>query len=406
VAVTRFRAAALVAAALLLSAAGAWWWAQPVLDAAAFIARAADMPGRWGDLATSRAVPVTRGPLQQIDTRHGPADARLYRPEGRVRRSVTLVPGVHMDGIDEARLVRLAGDLAASGVAVLTVAALELQHFRVTPVTTDVIEDAALWLASQPDLAPDGRVGLIGISFSGGLSVAAAGRPALRDKVAFVMSFGGHGDLPRVMRYLCTGDVDQRVPDSAIAAVPGADEMEVRPPHDYGLVVVLLGVADRGIVPADQVARLRSGVGIFLLASSLALVDEARAAEEFVRARDYAGMQPEPARTWLGWVNDRAVHELGPRLLPVVDAIGGDPVNPSLSPERGAPPAAPVFLLHGTADNVIPSIETVHLAAHLAPHTRVRALLSALITHAEVDREPTLREVWRLVRFWHDLLGR
>ena len=44
-----------------------------------------------------------------------------------------------------------------------------------------------------------------GISFSGGLSIVAAGRPALRDKVSYVMSFGGHGDLPRVMKYLASG---------------------------------------------------------------------------------------------------------------------------------------------------------------------------------------------------------
>ena len=64
-------------------------------------------------------------------------------------------------------------------------------------------------MAQQPDLAPDGRVGIVGISFAGGLSIAAAGRPAIRDKVAFVVSFGGHGDLPRVMRYLATGEAPQ-----------------------------------------------------------------------------------------------------------------------------------------------------------------------------------------------------
>ena len=45
----------------------------------------------------------------------------------------------------------------------------------------------------------------MGISFAGGLSMVAAGRPAIRDRLAFVFSFGGHGDLPRVLRYLCTG---------------------------------------------------------------------------------------------------------------------------------------------------------------------------------------------------------
>ena len=57
----------------------------------------------------------------------------------------------------------------------------------------------------------------------------------------------------------------------------------------------------------------------------------------------------------------------------------------ALSPEPVPPPAAPVFLLHGTEDTVIPSVETILLAGHLHDHTAVTALLSRLITHAEVD---------------------
>ena len=45
---------------------------------------------------------------------------------------------------------------------------------------------------------------------------------------------------------------------------------------------------------------------------------------------------------------------------------------PSLSPERATPPTAPVFLLHGVDDNVIPSIETVLLAEHLKGKARVK----------------------------------
>ena len=62
-----------------------------------------------------------------------------------------------------------------------------------------------MWLSSDAGLAPDRKVGLMGISFSGGFSVVAAGRPSMADRVAFVFSFGGHADLPRVLRYLCTG---------------------------------------------------------------------------------------------------------------------------------------------------------------------------------------------------------
>ena len=73
---------------------------------------------------------------------------------------------------------------------------------------------------------------------------------------------------------------------------------------------------------------------------------------------------------------------------------------------RATPPAAPVFLLHGAEDNVIPSVETVLLARYLQGKTEVHAVLSGLITHAEVDKSAAATEVWRLVGFWKELMDR
>jgi dienelactone hydrolase len=384
---------------------------MPYVDALAFIARAASMTGAAQSVADWRAEPFVAEPLRQIPTRHGAIDARLYRPAaGDGRRAVTLVPGVHMDGIREARLVGMAEDLAASGFTVLTVASPDLQRFRITPASTDIIEDAARWLAAGADgavtRADDGKIGMLGISFSGGLSIVAAGRPELRDKVSFVMSFGGHGDLQRVMRYLASGSAPPMPPlGAATDDVAGAEHVTIKPPHDYGVAVVLLGVADQ-VVPADQVERLRQGILVFLAASSLDMIDKPRADIEFQRARDLATELPEPARTLLTYVNSRAVDQLGPILTPIVESLAGRDEHASLSPERAAAPAAPVYLLHGAEDNVIPSVETVLLANHLRGKTDVHAVLSGLITHAEVDRSAAAIEVWRLVGFWRSLMSR
>src|SRR5205807_4459274 len=144
-------------------------------------------------------------------------------------------------------------ELAASGLGVLTPDIPELSHFEISPAITDEIEDAAGWLAVQAPAQRGSQVGLLGVSFSGGLSIVAAGRASLRERVAYVMAFGGHDDLPRVLRYLCTG-VEPAHPREVrldAEAPPVA-----RPPHDYGVAVILLGVADR-VVPPDQVEGLR-----------------------------------------------------------------------------------------------------------------------------------------------------
>jgi acetyl esterase/lipase len=207
------------------------------------------------------------------------------------------------------------------------------------------------------------------------------------------------------MHYLCSGEVlghvDGRGPSQVVV---GADHVQVHPPHDYGVAVVLISVVDR-VVPVDQQEPLTRGVEGFLLASSLDGVDTPRAQAEFTRVRAYAETLPEPSRALMRLVNDRAVAELGARLLAVVDAMADDPAMPFLSPQRApAPPLAPVFLLHGSDDNVIPSVETVLLGEYLDGKTEVHGLLSGLITHAEVNRAPTATEAWRLASFWRRVL--
>lgn len=378
--------------------------ALPYLDALGFIVRAADIGGLPATLAALRTHRYARQPDMRLPTRAGEIPARIYEPEGRVRRTLLLMPGVHRDGIDESRLVGLAEDLAATGYRVVTVAAPDLQRFKITPEVTDVIEDAARWTSEQPQFRTDGKIGIVGISFTGGLSIVAAGRESIRDRVAFVMSFGGHGDLARALHYLTSGEVlgDLEAARHS-SAVAGAEHVAVHPPHDYGLAVVLLNLADR-VVPPGQVAALSKGIDGFLLASSLAVTDPPAAIPVFEEMKAYQATLPEPSRTYMQYVNDRAVDKLGPILLPIADGLTDHPGMPALSAERAAPPTAPIFLLHGADDNVIPSVETVLLAHHLAPKADVTGLLSGLITHAEVNRTPGAVEVWRLASFWRQIM--
>ncbi len=359
----------------------------PYARAASFIVRAAGLGGRAEALANEQARPVVVQPRHQVTTRYGDVAARLYVPDGTARRTVLLVPGIHSMGIEEPRLTALADDLAGAGVKVMAMALPDLQAYRITPRATDVIEDAVTWMSKRPDLAPDGHVGIVGISFSGGLSISAASRPAIRDKVAFVLSFGGHGDLGRVMRYLTTGEAPQ---------VAG---LETHPPHDYGVAVILYGLADL-VVPADQVVALREGVETFLLASQLTLVSMDQANATFAKAREMAKELPEPSRTLLTYVNDRAVDKLGPVLAPHLSQLGTN--NPALSPQYVEHPAsAELFLLHGSDDTVIPAAETAIFSEDLRRKgANVHVLLSGLITHAEVNRGFTYIDVWKLISLW------
>ena len=353
---------------------------------AAFVVKAAGMEGIARTAAEWEAGAVAEE-TAAVPWRGGTLPARRYRPAGRSHRVFLLVPGVHASGVDEPRLIGFARDLASMGHMVVTIGPPDLARYMISPETTDAIEDAALWISSQRDLAPDGRIGMMGISFAGGLSIVAAGRPSLRDKVAAVVSLGGHGDLPRTLRYLCTG----RQPDGTM-----------RPPHDYGVVIILLSVADR-VVPPAQVEGLKQALLMFLEASRLDLIDKAESEATFKRVVMLESTLPEPSRTLMHHVNQRDVGALGPILLPHVSGISA---SPALSPSASPPPSAPVFLLHGAGDNVIPAVESIVLGRELTERgATAHVLATPLITHAEVDRGASLGDVVRLIRFWGSVLG-
>jgi dienelactone hydrolase len=324
---------------------------------------------------------------RQVPTRDGPLLARIYTPARAPSHTVVVFPGVHGGGVDEPRLATFCGRLASTGLEVVCAPLPELRRFLITRHSTDAIEDVTLDIASDPSLAPRGRVGLVGVSFSGGLALVAAGRPRLRGRLEAVLSLGGYGDLPRALRFLCTGEL----PDGSH-----------RTPHDYGLAVIALAAIPR-LVPPDQTDALERGIRTFLEASLDDSPGQARAAALVADARAQAAAMPEPARGILLATLDRRVDTLGRLLAPLVDSLASDP---ALSPERSPITDAPVFLLHGRDDNVIPSTETPLAAADLIRrgNPRVQWLLTPLLSHADLGGHAALADGWRLLSFWRRVL--
>jgi dienelactone hydrolase len=353
----------------------------PYWTAATLIARAAGTQGWIGSVARLTAKNVSQS-IEQVPVGSSTVRARMFRPDGTPTRAALLVSGVHPDGIDEPRLISLAHELAATGVVVVTPEIDDLLHYRITARVTDTIEDVARWMTTRADVFGHRAIGLIGVSFSGGLSIVAAGRPSLRNRVAYVLSFGGHGDLPRVLHYLFTG------------------EGSPHRPHDYALAIVLHQAADLA-VPQEQVAALRQGLETFLAASALNRTDPVKAKQLFGELRAMPSHMPEPAATLMRYVNERDVAALGKSLLPHLSQLGQDP---ALSPERSLAPIAPVYLLHGTDDNVIPAFESEHLAEYLRGKTRVDTLIGGFLTHVDVAGRPSAKDTWDMITFWKRML--
>jgi dienelactone hydrolase len=321
--------------------------------------------------------------VERLPTRSGAIRARVFRPDGQIVRAVLLVSGVHRDGIDEPRLMKLATELSAAGRVVVTPEIDDLVHYRVTARVTDTIEDVAKWMAARHDLFGEGRIGLIGVSFSGGLAVVAAGRPSVRQQIAYVLSFGGHGNLPRVLRYLCTGAGGTQAP------------------HPYALAVLLHQSAEL-VVPAEEAPELRDTLETFLEASAINRSDPATAQRLFSELRSRSVWMPERSASLVRELADGDVASLGTRLTPHLGELGQDA---ALSPDRSPPPIATVYLLHGADDNVIPAQESARLAEHLRGRTRVRHLISGFLSHADLADEPGAADILKMITFWRGVLN-
>jgi dienelactone hydrolase len=303
----------------------------------------------------------------------GAIRARIYRPlPDGAGRGVVVAHGVHFRGIDEPRLVAFSRALAASGLVVLTPELADLADYRITTAGAEQIAESVRWFAGRSDLVAGGRVGLLGFSFAGGLSLLAAGEPDVGARLSWVASVGGHHDLARVLRFF----VENRV------ETPRG--IETKRAHEYGVVVLAYGEVDR-LVPEEDRPTMRDALRAWLHEDRKAARDLAsrftssRAQELFERVA--SGRLNELSSDLEALVRDRAdeLETLSPR-------------------GKLARISCPVYLLHGTGDTVIPASETDWADLELGAHEH-RALVSPLLEHVEVSHEASLVEKLELVDF-------
>jgi acetyl esterase/lipase len=342
--------------------------------------RAVEFLQRLSEKAPARADNTARLSTEDVTIagKNGPIRARLYFPEGaKPGEGIVVAHGVHYRGIDERRLVPFARALAESGLTVLTPELSELADYRITRSGVDVIRDSVRYLAARRDHIAGERVGLLGFSFAGGLSLVAAEEPKTAALLTSVTSVGGHHDLRRVLRFLIHNEIETpkgRVHQKA---------------HEYGLVVLVYGNLEH-FVPAQDLPAMRAGFKAWLH-------EDQKGAREAAQART----TPEAERLWQ-MLEKGSLQTLAPEL---------DALLQSQSAELAALSSAghlrrlnvPVYLLHGSHDSVIPSSETdaANLELDGADH---QALVSPLLEHVEVSKTAGLADKLALVSFMAKVL--
>jgi len=327
---------------------------------------------------TAATVPVVITRDLGIPSEGGPVRARLYfradQPRGQ---GIVVAHGVHYRGIDEGRLVPFARGLAESGLTVLTPELSDLADYRITSNGVGVIRDAVRYLAADHEHVSSERVGLLGFSFGGGLSLVAAEDAATAEHLSFVTSVGGHHDLRHVLRFLIHDEIET---PSGVVPLKA---------HEYGLVVLVYGNLEQ-FVPASDLAPMRAGFKAWLQ-------EDRKAAREFAKART----TPEGNQLW-ELLEAGKLQTLAARLDALLEMQQAQ-LAASSPAGRLAGTTVPVYLLHGAHDNVIPPSETDAAGLELGA-ARHHALISPLIEHVEVSKSAGLGDQLALVSFMAQLL--
>ena len=313
--------------------------------------------------------------LTEVPTPSGPIRARLYIPKGIADApGMVIVHGVHHLGIEEPRLVRFARAMSASGIRVLTPELASLADYRIDSQSIALIGYAARSLSAQVGQ----KVGVLGISFGGGLALVAASDSQYQPYIRFVVSVGAHDDLERVSEFLVTNKIAR--PDGTILHMAA---------HEYGPLILIYTHVEDFFPPAD-VATAREALRVLLW-------------ERVEESKRLAEKLSPPSRQRMDLLYKHDVDALAGEMEQVIARHHAEmvPVSPH---GHLASLHVPVLLLHGAADNVIPPTELLWLEQDVPRECLKNALISPAISHVSMEGEPSFFDNLRLVHFMAQML--
>jgi pimeloyl-ACP methyl ester carboxylesterase len=327
--------------------------------------------------AAGLATSFANHPFKEEDgtaqTPHGPLRYRLYVPQDvKNPGGVLLLHGVHHLGIEDPRMWGLARALASAGVLVMTPELRDLTDYRVTPQTIDVIGDSAVVLSTRMNKV----IGVIGLSFAGGLSLITAAKPEYASKIGFVLAIGSHDDMGRVARFFAANVITK----------PGSAEIPFQA-HEYGVLVLAYAHLEDFFSPQDvPIARE-------ILRQRLWELPDAE--------KNTAALSPA-GKTEL----DELLHHrdlLREALLQEIKLHKAE--MDSVSPHSTISSLhTPVYLLHGAGDTIIPASETLWLAKDLPQQSVKATLISPALVHVNMEDKITWQQQWELMDFMAQVL--
>jgi len=297
--------------------------------------------GPWaGDHATPRAIPREQ---RWLPTPRGPMRVYRYRPHGEPRGAYLVAPGIHFLGADDPRFDRFCRILAQAGFLVDAPFLPDHVAMKIAATATDDL--ALAFDALERDHA---RPAIFSISFGSLPAIGLAARPSHAERVGGVVLFGGFCEFRPTLRFCLTGRASFEGQTLAL-------------PHDpLNAPVVWLHLLDLLDLPCDRVVverALREMVHRTWGKKEL----KVKGARDPI-AHDIAQhLSEDDRRVFLlgcGLSGDDPLPHLEAALDGAGDAFGFADPRPQLPRVK-----APLTVVHGREDDVIPWFEAEKLVA-------------------------------------------
>jgi pimeloyl-ACP methyl ester carboxylesterase len=310
-------------------------------------------------------------------TAAGPLPARLYIPNKYFHSStakapgVVLLHGVHRLGYNDPRLTNAARSIAAMGIVVYTPQIPDLTEYRVTPDSVAIITDAVHTLSNFLDRQSPHPVGIMALSFTGGLSLIAAADPRNAPLIKFVWTVGAHDDMARVARFYATNEAPR--PNGSILRMKA---------HEYGALVLMYAHLE-DFFSAQDVFAAHEAIRLLLR-------------EEWNASHDAAAKLSPEGQHLMQMLYDKDRSVLREPLLASIARHEAEyaAVSPASILKNIQ---VPVLLLHGAGDDVIPPSETEWLAADIPKPYLYDSLISPAVSHVGVGEKPSFADKVRLL---------
>lgn len=298
--------------------------------------------------------------------------AYLYEPPGRALGAYLIAPGLHFLGPDDPRLDRFCRVLAAAGLLVLAPKLPDHLSLRVSPRTTG---DLALAWDDVADLAARRRLArpaVFTISFGSAPAIELAARDGYRGRVGPLVLFGGFADFAASVRFAVTGEMVHERERLTLPRDP------LNSPAVFVNLLPYLDVrGDRGLLEAAWREMAVSTWGRMELKRPGARDPFAAAIADRL-----------PAELREVFLIGCGLRPGGAELLEAGLAAAGDAFAFADPRPHLARVVAPVVIVHGKDDDVIPYCQAHLLRAALPAGHRHRLHLTGMYGHTGAETPP------------------